>query len=91
GALIPAEQSFMNKLREITSRNGIILIFDEVKTGFRSSLGGGQEIYDITPDITTLGKVIGGGFPIGVVGGKEDILTISKPKASGDVFNVGQG
>ncbi|WP_143521916.1 aminotransferase class III-fold pyridoxal phosphate-dependent enzyme, partial [Pseudomonas sp. 2995-3] len=52
GGFIPAEQSFMNKLREITSRNGIILIFDEVKTGFRSSLGGGQEIYDITPDIT---------------------------------------
>ncbi len=91
GGFIPAKQQFMTRLREITKKHGIILIFDEVKTGFRSALGGGQEIYHIKPDITTLGKVIGGGFPIGVVGGREEILTISKPNATGDVFNVGQG
>ncbi|MBU9711453.1 aspartate aminotransferase family protein [Evansella tamaricis] len=91
GGFIPAEQQFMDRLRNVTKKHGIVLIFDEVKTGFRSALGGGQEIYNIKPDITTLGKVIGGGFPIGLVGGKEEILSISKPKAAGDVFDVGQG
>ncbi|MDG5789199.1 aspartate aminotransferase family protein [Evansella sp. AB-P1] len=91
GGFIPAEKSFMNKLKRLTEKYGILLIFDEVKTGFRVALGGAQEVYNINPDITTLGKVIGGGFPIGIVGGREDILTITRPKASGDVFDVGQG
>ncbi|UCZ52024.1 aspartate aminotransferase family protein [Bacillus shivajii] len=90
GGFIPAEHSFIKKLREITERYGILLIFDEVKTGFRVALGGGQERYEVTPDITTLGKVVGGGFPIGVVGGKDDILNISRPKTTGDVFDAGQ-
>lgn len=81
----------MDELRRITNHYGIVLIYDEVKTGFRAALGGAQEIYNIKPDITTLGKAIGGGFPIGVVGGKKEIMNISRPKASGDVFNVGAG
>ncbi|WP_078595251.1 aspartate aminotransferase family protein [Evansella clarkii] len=91
GGFIPAEKKFMKKLREITEKNNIVLIFDEVKTGFRTALGGGQELYDVKPDITTLGKVIGGGFPIGVVGGRKDIINISRPKPSGDVFDAGHG
>ncbi|MDQ0256566.1 glutamate-1-semialdehyde 2,1-aminomutase [Evansella vedderi] len=91
GGFIPAEQSFIDSLRRVTKQYGIVLIFDEVKTGFRTSLGGAQQLYNVVPDITTLGKVIGGGFPIGVVGGKEEIMKISQPKASGDVFDAGQG
>ena len=74
GGTIPASQEFMDGLREITHRLGIILIFDEVKTGFRVGLGGAQEVYNIKPDLTTLGKIIGGGFPIGLVGGRKDIV-----------------
>ncbi|WP_096189452.1 aspartate aminotransferase family protein [Evansella halocellulosilytica] len=90
GGFIPAEQSFMTKLREVTNELGIIFIFDEVKTGYRVALGGAQAIYQVNPDMTTLGKVIGGGFPVGLVGGKEEILNISCPKASGDVFNASE-
>ena len=71
GGFIPADQDFMDGLRKVTNELGILLIFDEVKTGFRLSLGGAQQIYDIKPDITALGKVVGGGFPFGIVGGKK--------------------
>lgn len=91
GGFIPAEQSFMNRLRKVTEECGVVLIFDEVKTGFRISLGGGQDYYQIEPDITALGKVIGGGFPFGLVGGKKEIMDMSRPTASGDVFDIGQG
>ncbi|MGJ9382566.1 aspartate aminotransferase family protein [Salipaludibacillus sp. CF4.18] len=86
---ILAEQAFMDKLRELTLKYGIILIFDEIKTGFRIALGGAQELYRIDPDITTLGKIIGGGFPIGLVGGREDIMEVSSPKRGFDVFEAG--
>lgn len=79
GGFIPADPSFMKKLRQVTEECGIVLIFDEVKTGFRSCLGGVQNLYDIKPDLTALGKVIGGGFPFGVVGGKREILLESAP------------
>lgn len=79
GGFIPAKQDFMEKLRKVTSELGIVLIFDEVKTGFRIGLGGAQNYYGIKPDLTALGKVIGGGFPVGVVGGKRDILMESAP------------
>ncbi|HEX7066109.1 MAG TPA: aspartate aminotransferase family protein [Bacillales bacterium] len=79
GGFIPAEQRFIEGIRQLTKELGIVLIFDEVKTGFRVSLGGAQEVYGIKPDLTTLGKVIGGGFPIGIVGGKKEILMESAP------------
>lgn len=79
GGFIPAKQDFMNELRRLTKELDIVLIFDEVKTGFRVGLGGAQAYYGIKPDLTTLGKVIGGGFPIGIVGGSRDILMESAP------------
>jgi len=84
---IPAEQSFMEGLRKITEELGILLIFDEVKTGFRMGIGGAQSVYGIKPDITTLGKVIGGGFPVGIIGGKKEIMMVSAPIAESDVFD----
>ncbi|ARJ39578.1 glutamate-1-semialdehyde 2,1-aminomutase [Sporosarcina ureae] len=90
GGFIPAEQEFMDGLRVITEKLGILLIFDEVKTGFRLGLGGAQEIYGITPDLTTLGKVVGGGFPVGIIGGKKEIMEMSAPTAASDVFDNSQ-
>ncbi|MFC4557914.1 aspartate aminotransferase family protein [Virgibacillus kekensis] len=79
GGFIPAEHGFMTKLRKITEELNIVLIFDEVKTGYRITLGGAQSYYNVEPDLTALGKVIGGGFPMGVVGGKKEILMESSP------------
>jgi glutamate-1-semialdehyde 2,1-aminomutase len=76
---IAADQDFMTGLRELTKQLSILLIFDEVKTGFRITLGGAQQFYNVHPDLTALGKVVGGGFPIGVVGGRRDILEYSSP------------
>ncbi|MCT1577177.1 aspartate aminotransferase family protein [Oceanobacillus kimchii] len=86
---IPADQEFMDGLRKITAELGILLIFDEVKTGFRLSLGGAQEIYGITPDITALGKVLGGGFPVGAVGGKKEIMMITSARDGRDILTAG--
>jgi glutamate-1-semialdehyde 2,1-aminomutase len=71
---VPAESSFLQALREVTSRHGIILIFDEVLTGFRLALGGAAEVTGVTPDLTALAKTIGGGFPLGAFGGRRDIM-----------------
>ncbi|MCM3716942.1 aspartate aminotransferase family protein [Fictibacillus phosphorivorans] len=90
GGFIPAEREFLKGLRKITEELDILLIFDEVKTGFRLGLGGAQGYYEIDPDITALGKVVGGGFPVGIVGGKEDIMMVSAPTASSDVFDSSQ-
>ena len=73
---IPGNLSFLKLLRKKTSENKSLLIFDEVMTGFRVSLGGAQEIYKIKPDLTTLGKVIGGGLPVGAFGGKKKIMDL---------------
>src|SRR5699024_6292682 len=89
GGFIPAEQSFITGLKKLTDELNIVLIFDEVKTGFRAAIGGAQSIYNIKPDITTLGKVLGGGLPIGAVGGKKEIMMLSAANAKGDVFSVG--
>lgn len=89
GGFIPADKAFMEGLRKITEDLDILLIFDEVKTGFRVDLGGAQKVYDIVPDITALGKVLGGGFPIGAVGGKREIMMLSAADKDGDVFSVG--
>jgi glutamate-1-semialdehyde 2,1-aminomutase len=86
---IPAEHDFIKGLREITEKLDIVLIFDEVKTGFRIDLGGVQNIYGIEPDLTSLGKVLGGGFPIGAVGGKKEILEVSNPMNHGDILTPG--
>jgi len=90
GGFIPAEPSFMEGLRKLTEELDILLIFDEVKTGFRIGLGGFQEHYNIKPDLTALGKVVGGGFPVGIVGGKAEFMMISAPTASSDVFDSSQ-
>lgn len=87
---IPATQSFMDGLREVTKELGILLIFDEVKTCFRLGLGGAQEYYNIKPDLSTLGKAVGGGYPIGITGGKKEIMNVSIPKAASDVFDNSQ-
>jgi len=88
GGFIPAEPEFLKGLRKITKDFGILLIFDEVKTGFRAHLGGAQSVYNITPDLTALGKVLGGGFPVGAIGGRRDIMVLSAPNADSDVFSV---
>lgn len=78
GVVPPADQ-FLQDMRSITHKYGAMLIFDEVITGFRVAYGGAQTMYDITPDITCLGKVIGGGFPVGAYGGKRDIMEMVSP------------
>ncbi|RSL30995.1 aspartate aminotransferase family protein [Salibacterium salarium] len=90
GGIIPADATFMQGLREVTKELGIVLIFDEVKTGFRMGLGGAQTVYGVSPDLTTLGKAVGGGFPIGIVGGKKEIIMNSAPTAGADVFDSSQ-
>ena len=84
---IPAKKTFLKLLRKKTKESNSILIFDEVMTGFRVSLGGAQEIYGIKPDITALGKVIGGGLPVGAFGGKEEIMNCLAP--NGPVYQAG--
>lgn len=75
GSLI-ASQEYLNALREVTARNEIVLIFDETVTGFRMNMGGAQDIYKINPDMTILGKVIGGGFPLAVFGGSDAVMSV---------------
>ena len=89
GGFIPATPAFMTGLRKLTEELNIVLIFDEVKTGFRVHLGGAQRVFHVKPDITTLGKVLGGGYPIGAVGGKKDIMMLSAPNEESDVFATG--
>ena len=85
--LIPPDVEFLKTLREESDKHGTLLIFDEVVTGFRISLGGAKEYYSIDPDIVTLGKIIGGGFPIGGITANREILEQLTP--SGKVFNAG--
>ncbi|WP_437342373.1 aspartate aminotransferase family protein [Jeotgalibacillus marinus] len=89
GGFIPADQEFITGLRALTEELGILLIFDEVKTGFRLSLGGAQKKYGIKPDLTALGKVLGGGFPVGAIGGKKEIMQISAPDRGRDILTAG--
>lgn len=86
GLIIP-EESFLNLLREKCTEKNIVLIFDEVISGFRVSLGGAQELYKIKPDLTILGKIIGGGFPVGAFGGKKEIMDMVAPV--GNVYHAG--
>jgi glutamate-1-semialdehyde 2,1-aminomutase len=77
--VVPPLPGFLEGLRKLTSEYGVILIFDEVMTGFRVHKGGAQTLYDIQPDLTTLGKVIGGGLPVGAYGGKKEIMQMVAP------------
>ncbi len=86
GVVLPGE-GFLDGLRRITGEHGILLIFDEVITGFRVSPGGAQELYGVMPDLTCLGKIIGGGLPVGAYGGRRDIMSHIAP--DGDVYQAG--
>ena len=86
GCIAP-QPGFLETLREVTERDGSLLIFDEVITGFRVALGGAQARYGITPDLTTLGKIIGGGLPVGALGGRADIMDRLAPL--GDIYQAG--
>lgn len=85
--VVPPLPGFLQGLREITQQYGTLLIFDEVMTGFRVALGGAQELYGITPDLTTMGKVIGGGLPVGAYGGKREIMQQIAP--AGPIYQAG--
>lgn len=84
---IPPETGFLEGLRKITEEEGSLLIFDEVITGFRVAFGGAQELYGVTPDLTTLGKIIGGGLPVGAYGGRKEIMEQVAPL--GPVYQAG--
>lgn len=86
GVVLP-EEGFLPFLREITRQQGALLIFDEVITGFRLALGGAQEYYGVTPDLTTLGKIVGGGMPVGAYGGAREIMELVSPV--GPVYQAG--
>ena len=86
GVVAPAP-GFLDGLRELTARDGALLVFDEVMTGFRVSAGGAQGLYNVAPDLTTLGKVIGGGLPVGAYGGKKEIMEMVAP--SGPMYQAG--
>ena len=86
GCVVP-RSGYLDLLRDLTRRSGSVLIFDEVMTGFRVALGGAQQLYGITPDLTTLGKVIGGGLPIGAYGGRAEIMDRVAP--AGPVYQAG--
>lgn len=85
--VIPPAKGYLTKLRKICDKNGALLIFDEVITGFRLCYGGAQHIYNVKPDITCLGKIIGGGFPLAAFGGKSEIMDRLSP--NGDVYQAG--
>lgn len=85
--VVPPAEGFLAGLRRLTSETGALLIFDEVMTGFRVHPGGAQALYGVAPDLTTLGKVIGGGLPVGAYGGRRDIMSLVAP--SGPVYQAG--
>ena len=85
--LVPPMEGFLQGLRRLTSAHGALLVFDEVMTGFRVHPGGAQALYGVTPDVTTLGKVIGGGLPVGAYGGRREIMELVAP--AGPVYQAG--
>jgi glutamate-1-semialdehyde 2,1-aminomutase len=84
---VPPQPGYLEAVREITTAHGALLIFDEVMTGFRVARGGAQELYGIAPDITTLGKIIGGGLPVGAYGGSKDLMRNIAP--AGPIYQAG--
>lgn len=85
--LVAPQAGFLEGLRAVTAKHGALLIFDEVMTGFRLSYGGAQQLYGVLPDLTVLGKIVGGGLPVGAYGGRADIMRAVSP--SGPVFQAG--
>src|SRR5262249_35549774 len=85
--VVPPAPGFLETLREVTRERGALLIFDEVITGFRIAYGGAQERYGVQPDLTCLGKIIGGGLPVGAYGGRRDVMTNVAPL--GGVYQAG--
>ena len=85
--VVPPEEGFLQGLRDITKQYGTVLIFDEVITGFRLALGGAQAYYGVTPDMTTFGKIVGGGMPMAVYGGRREIMDCVSP--AGPVYQAG--
>jgi len=85
--VVPPQEGFLEALRETTKKSSAILIFDEVMTGFRVAYGGAQARYGVTPDLTTFGKIIGGGLPVGAYGGRRDIMSQIAPE--GPVYQAG--
>lgn len=85
--VVPPQADFLSNVREITRRHGAMLIFDEVMTGFRVARGGAQELYGVMPDITCLGKIIGGGLPVGAYGGSRDLMRHIAP--AGSIYQAG--
>jgi glutamate-1-semialdehyde 2,1-aminomutase len=85
--VVPPQPGFLEALREITRRAGALLVFDEVITGFRVAYGGAQSLYGITPDLTCLGKIIGGGLPVGAYGGRREVMQMLAP--NGPVYQAG--
>ncbi|MDA3936681.1 MAG: glutamate-1-semialdehyde 2,1-aminomutase, partial [Actinomycetota bacterium] len=85
--VVPPRDGFLQGLRALCDEHGVVLIFDEVITGFRVALGGAQELYGVTPDLTTIGKILGGGFPVGAFGGKREIMEQLAPL--GPVYQAG--
>jgi glutamate-1-semialdehyde 2,1-aminomutase len=84
---VPPQPGYLETVRALCTTQGALLIFDEVMTGFRLARGGAQERYDITPDLTTLGKIIGGGLPVGAYGGSRDVMNHVAP--AGPVYQAG--
>ncbi|MCX7909332.1 MAG: glutamate-1-semialdehyde 2,1-aminomutase [Ignavibacteria bacterium] len=85
--VVPPKEGFLQKLKDMCTDEGILLVFDEVITGFRLAPGGAQELYGVVPDITTLGKIIGGGLPVGAFGGRKEIMELLAP--TGPVYQAG--
>ncbi|MBS3736953.1 glutamate-1-semialdehyde 2,1-aminomutase, partial [Candidatus Bipolaricaulota bacterium] len=85
--VIPPENGYLERVRELADEHDVLLVFDEVITGFRLGLGGAQEYFGITPDLTTMGKIAGGGFPIGLFGGKREIMSEISPQ--GNTYEAG--
>ncbi|MGH9668377.1 MAG: aminotransferase class III-fold pyridoxal phosphate-dependent enzyme, partial [Bryobacteraceae bacterium] len=84
---VPPQPEFLETLRDLTAKHGALLIFDEVITGFRVAAGGAQQLFGIQPDLTTLGKIVGGGLPLAVYGGRADIMRLVAP--CGPVYQAG--
>ena len=91
GGCIPATRDYLKGLRELCDRTGCLLAFDEVITGFRLALGGAQEAYRVRPDIAALGKVVGGGLPIGVVCGEKEVMSLADPRGKKTAVSIGGG
>lgn len=91
GGCIPADREYLTGLRELADRQGILLAFDEIITGFRLGLGGAQEFYGVEPDLASLGKIAGGGLPIGLVCGRREVLALADPTNKDRFVSIGGG